>query len=963
MSNQTSGANTSDDVNIANIHAMNAVGKETKYINEQNFGYSESSDDTDVLRIDSKRNWTEDTLSGKVAFSNHSWKPSTQKHVIEVSDMSYNPLGRASYLKKIEIKPPQALSAFTVSLLEFVGADFGDGQKEELALRGRHTTMNKADWYKEFLGRLGSAGAIEQRKRLVDAHFRNEILNLDHVKYIIYGIGPGQNNNDADGGKDSTGPFGDPAAWSLAQLVSQAIVEYENAFGPIDPVVNESKIFKDSYIRLPTFFNRDEMENLQNIPSPLVFDIDPVYSFYETMYEETTKLGVPEVLIPNMYVALQATYEDSPSSEISTLLTLGALAADDSNFLNSSGEKSDTAKLAEEYWRKFGEMQASTDPALGANTLGAYAKQAAKSRNLGVLSKDINYLKDYNDKVNRFPMAAKITFSSQNNLAATQIFQDANLDYPLMKTAMFGSMNRLEDGSLEKFNLTTFIKSSQFLDPGNENDSPVLKSYAVPRGVQVLDINNWLDDFAENGEDYFNEADADGLADREYRFLGQDMSSKFKTSTGAIAKFLSGLSTKVVKQKIKNIANKRTRSYADILKGKSSHQEILMYKLSKHAVVDGDLVPSPIQNIYFMNSNEISDFVYNDTQVVYGQEYKYVVYAYTLVFGTEYKLYGGLMYENPADSVAPDGVYIGAAWKADFHVLSRPSVELLEVPYYGLEFDEPATAFIFDDPPMPPNVDLGGYRGINNKLHISLSNNFGSMITEPVALEDVDNIIFENARRYQSLPKKQVAENKIRFESDDPSAAFQIFRVGPDAVTGETKKPVSYFDFRGKKIKTIDYPDSDSASYIDRLRPNVKYYYIFRTIDVHGNISNPTVPYEVELVSEPGSKLAYVIVREHDFTQQIKPKFKKPLRRYLHVDPREHHKQVKINSLEDIDVEAAAKSPPPMGIKQDSLFLKKDQKDGARLKKFKIRLTSRRSGKKVDINVKFIHEHDKLKKA
>lgn len=961
MSNQTSGANTSDDINIANIHAINAVGKETKYVNEQNFGYSELGDDTDVLRVDSKRNWTEDTLSGKVAFSNHSWKPSSQKHIIEVSDMSYNPLGRTSYLKRIEIKSAGSTTALHASYFDGV-ADFGVSQREDLKLSGRFTAMNKTDWYREFLSLLDSAGTTEQRKKLVNTHFRNEILNLDHAKYVIYGTLPGQNNNNADEGKDSPdAPFGDPEFWTTQQLVSDAIIKYENAFGPIDPVVNESKMFKDSYINLPTFFNRDEMESLQNMPSPLVFDIDPVYSFYETMYEETTKLGVPEVLIPNMYVALQATYEDSPSSEISTLLTLGALAADDSNFLNSSGEKSDTAKLAEEYWRKFGEMQASTDPALGANTLDAYAKQAAKSRNLGVLSKDINYLKDYNDKVNRFPMAAKITFSSQNNLAATQVFQDANLDYPLMKTAMFGSINRLEDGSLEKFNLTTFIKSSQFLDPGNENDSPVLKSYAVPRGVQVLDINNWLDDFAANGEDYFNEADADGLADKEYRFLGQDMSSKFKTSTGTIAKFLSGLSTKIVKQKIKNIANKRTRSYADILKGKSSHQEILMYKLSKHAVVDGDLVPSPIQNIYFMNSNEISDFVYNDTQVVYGQEYKYVVYAYTLVFGTEYKFSSAMGWGSHPGFLGPDGS--SAAWKADFHVFSRPSVELLEIPYYGLEFDEPATAFIFDDPPMPPNVDLGGYRGINNKLHISLSNNFGSMITEPVALEDVDNIIFENARRYQSLPKKQVAENKIRFESDDPSAAFQIFRVGPDAVTGETKKPVSYFDFRGKKIKTIDYPDSDSASYIDRLRPNVKYYYIFRTIDVHGNISNPTVPYEVELVSEPGSKLAYVIVREHDFTQQIKPKFKKPLRRYLHVDPREHHKQVKINSLEDIDVEAAAKSPPPMGIKQDSLFLKKDQKDGARLKKFKIRLTSRRSGKKVDINVKFIHEHDKLKKA
>ncbi len=956
MSNQTSGANTSDDTNIANIHAMNAVGKDTKYIDDHNFGYSNEDGNADILRLDSKRNWTEDTFSNKVSFSEHHLSPAGNEHVFEVSNMSYMPQSTVSYLKNLKIKKATHLTSQLSNFYPGV-TNFGPGLKEEVTLHGRFTTMAKDEWYLEFLSRLDSPGSLQLRKSLVDAHFRNEILTFDHASYVVYGTLPHQ----AAGGEGKDfpdAPFGDPAHWMKSQLVSVAIQKYVDAFGAIDPVVNLSKVLKDSYVSLPTFFDRDEMEELQNIPSPLVFDVDPVYNFYETMYEEVTQAGVPEILIPNMYVSLQATYDENAGSEIETLLTLGGLVGNQSNFLNSSGEKSDTAKLKEEYWRKFGEMQASNDPALGANTLGAYAKQAARSRNLGILSKDINYLKNYNDKVGMFPMAAKITFSSQNNLSTTKIFQDANLDYPLMKTAMFGSMNRLNDGSLEGFELKTFIKTSQFLDSGNENDSPTLKSYVVPRGVQCLDIDSWLDAFAASGEDYFSNADSDGLADREYRFLGKDMSSMFKTSSGAASKFFSSLATKIVKQKIKNVGNKRSRTFADILKGKGSHQEILMYKLAKHAVVDGELVPTPIQNVYFMNSNEISDFVYNDTQVVYGEEYKYVVYAYTLVFGTEYRLtnakYGDLQ-------VKPDGS--SNAWKVALYAMTRPSIDLIEVPYYGLEFDEPATAFIFDDPPMPPNVDMGGYRGINNKLHISLSNNFGRMITEPIALEDSDNVTFENARRYQSLPKKQFAQNKIRFESDDPGVAFQVFRIGPDAISGKTKKPASYFDFKGKKIKTIDYPDSDSASYIDRLRPNVKYYYIFRTIDAHGNISNPTTPYEVELVSEPGSKLAYVIIREHDFTQQIKPKFKKPLRRYLHIDPREHHKQVKINSLEDIDVEEAAKSPPPMGIKQDPLFLKKDQKDGARLKKFKIRLTSRRSGKKVDINVKFIHEHDKLKKA
>ena len=39
-----------------------------------------------------------------------------------------------------------------------------------------------------------------------------------------------------------------------------------------------------------------------------------------------------------------------------------------------------------------------------------------------------------------------------------------------------------------------------------------------------------------------------------------------------------------------------------------------------------------------------------------------------------------------------------------------------------------------------------------------------------------------------------------------------------------------------------------AASKVDDIEPNKKYYYTFRAIDNHGNVSNPSSVYEIEMV-------------------------------------------------------------------------------------------------------------------
>lgn len=994
MSTQEPGG-ANQDPYVQNAHAINGLGKKAKYIDEINFGYemdfAEYQDPTygsskeyqsDILRMDCKRNWTEDTLTDAVTFSLHGEGPAITNLLntgrtdkIKVYEMDYTPTGVISYVKRLEIgKSLLCESTFNTAQIgaafndssDWFGQQFQDGTaREEIVLRGKYTSGNAGDWLTSFNSILDGPYNAEQRRRFADAHFRNNLISSNHAKYVLYGVRPQPANDEPAGGKGGKSggqPYGNPADWSTDQILASAIDKYEENFGPIDPTFSGARLHMDHHMDLTTLFDRDERDELQNLPSGLTFDADPTYNFYETTYENTITSGLDEIFIPNMYLTLQGSYKDYPDPGLETLLTLGAAALDESNFINSAGEKSDTAKAAEEYFERFGQTFAASGPGQAPGGV-SFIKEAAKGRHLGFLAKDISILKDHNEKVNKFPMAATVRFTSQKNLILPAILEDTNYDYLVVKHAILANQLRSSSGELKKYKQVDFRKSGQYMDKNNEDEAPRLKSYVVSRAAQMSQFYAMLSMFSQAGgqggelESLFNVG-----SHSFHRFVGQ-IPEMFKPQpTGNLQKFFITLMEKVTKKKIQDLARKKSRSYSDILKGKPAYQEIIMYRVAKHAVNDGNINPNPMQNLYFSNSNNISDFIYNDTQVVYGKEYKYVVYAYTVVFGTEYVI------APPSEALtgtSPNQYFenFGSEFEAKAHVITRPSIQLVEVPYYGLEFDEPSSAFIFDDPPMPPNIDIGGYRGVNNKILISLSNNFGSMVTEPVVLEDSDNIMFANVRAYQGLSKKLVAENKIRFKSDDPSAAFQIFRIGPDPVTGETKHPSSYGDFKGKRIKTISYPDSDSASFVDRLQPNKKYYYTFRTIDVHGNISNPTVPYEVEMVSEPGSKLAYVIVREASFFERIKPTYKKALKRFLHIDPREQHKYTKINSIEDLDVEAITQNPPPLGVVKDPLFVKKEHAGKERPRRFKLRLTSKKSGKKIDINVKFVHEHDKLKKA
>ena len=120
---------------------------------------------------------------------------------------------------------------------------------------------------------------------------------------------------------------------------------------------------------------------------------------------------------------------------------------------------------------------------------------------------------------------------------------------------------------------------------------------------------------------------------------------------------------------------------------------------------------------------------------------------------------------------------------------------------------------------------------------------------------------------------------------------------------------------------------------------------MFRTIDVHAGISNPSAIYEIELYNDGGA--GYPMIRHYDLSSPNPKTTTKSARKIIQIIPR--IAQVFLNEEASGLVDGGVVQPAAgnknivLGNQAEPLFGKK----------FKIRFTSKSTGKKVDLNVNF----------
>tara|TARA_R100000808_G_C2155411_1_gene167826 strand:+ start:16145 stop:18379 length:2235 start_codon:yes stop_codon:yes gene_type:complete len=357
---------------------------------------------------------------------------------------------------------------------------------------------------------------------------------------------------------------------------------------------------------------------------------------------------------------------------------------------------------------------------------------------------------------------------------------------------------------------------------------------------------------------------------------------------------------------LRNLLTTNALNFIDIASGKKCYSEVIVYRIAKFSEEDP---LAPIQNFYFFNSPDASTFNFMDSQVVPGKMYNYKIYAYSFVAATAYE------YDNITDEEVFGIAKVNAFSKAQI-------AETLI---------SETRAFVTSLPPTSPEVEFRSFLGEEKQIQLLFQDSIQRIVEQPVILNQEERLLANRLRVSQGVTH----EAPLTFFNDDETKVYEIYRstVAPDRVD----------DFADKLSRRVT-----GKVVLEGLRSDQTYYYMFRTVDSHGNISNPSVPFEVTLI---GGLSPYLLVNEYlyPFVAQEKKQKQKPFKRFMRVRPA--LQQLMLNTSSGIQDKKSS-----LDVNNVTLGVATDGKVWG--KKYKIRVISKETGKKIDFNFKYDYNFD-----
>ena len=373
------------------------------------------------------------------------------------------------------------------------------------------------------------------------------------------------------------------------------------------------------------------------------------------------------------------------------------------------------------------------------------------------------------------------------------------------------------------------------------------------------------------------------------------------------------------------------------------HAETLMYVIKKKLSPAGP----PIQTFYISaNFSRINagPLVYCDTQVKYDTEYFYQIDKVLMVFGNKYS------YADHRDCFtllapgAPANQITNGPLTTFIPVSNVPHVDFYVVPYVNGDLQ----SRILDKPPVPPILKFHSFKGVNNRLQILLSPSTGHLSSKPVTILPDDEQYFLNEYKSQTenwtitFDEIMDGNKKLTFISDDPVDRYQLFKLD--------RVPSSYQDFQ-QEVISIDPVIGIAGDLVDSISPNKKYYYCARAVDAHGNISNPTHIFEIEIVDNKGQ----IFLTQRIFTYEVEQdKYVKTGRRFLYVEPAFQQRVLQPSKVTAVGPAGPpAGTPGPESTPSPNILGAPNVEDSVWQKTFKVRVTSTQTGRAIDLNLTF----------
>lgn len=489
-----------------------------------------------------------------------------------------------------------------------------------------------------------------------------------------------------------------------------------------------------------------------------------------------------------------------------------------------------------------------------------------------------------------------ITFTKEEMILLSDLYKHKE-SFPMFTTTEFTTANDSVFGdTLEKTTFSSKLNQYIYEDKTQKDFVEVLSTKSNSgelSGVKIIPSTKKFADIKEFFEKY-----TPGTTESAEFFFNESIrpESKYKAYYNLMSIIAQG--------KMDRMSKDYTRTYKEILDGKKAYTETIAYILCKY-----DESGNYIQSYRFPNTSKVDVIRFVDTQVKYDKKYTYKIKCQNIIFGTEYKVVGkskfGIDYNITVDS--------------------KPSIKVVE---FDL-FEKPV--LVSDNPPIAPEVLPVPFRDINNKIKLLMNTGIGRFLAEPVILSPDEESRIEKYKVAQDVPSDV---NKIKFETDDTVTKFCVYKTD--------KKPTSYLDFveYGSEMSVLTNGAS-SASIEDKVDPNKKYYYFVRSEDYHGNKSFPSVVYEVTIVDDSGS--VYPIIRTYEFERPVSKQPAMGVKRFLNVKPSRENLFVNREEMGLLDSERGGPisgDKVVLGINEQSMWSKK----------FKIRVTSKSTGKKIDFN-------------
>jgi hypothetical protein len=279
---------------------------------------------------------------------------------------------------------------------------------------------------------------------------------------------------------------------------------------------------------------------------------------------------------------------------------------------------------------------------------------------------------------------------------------------------------------------------------------------------------------------------------------------------------------------------------------------------------------------------------------------------------------------------------------ADYKFHVEPCVKLIEIPLFKKKIrmlDSPANDMIA----IP-------FQYIDNSKRIGFNmryESFNQMRPYPVSITKEDRQMHLDYLNSRDI----LLGGKISEQAIAQQRYIEVYRTD--------KKPTSFADFEDRLVDTIDLKIEDSyytfpdAIHIAKIPTNKKFYYVFRYVTENLSPGHMSQILECELIDDGNyiySKFNVLFDELSEEVTLIEPT--KTLKKIFQLEP-----NISQISLDTSEVDFSKTSRDQI----NNLKIGTPDIDLIWDKKFKVRLTSKKTGKQIDLNVKYeLKDEDRI---